>query len=77
MDRWQLIENCKFLNFGATNAAYLATLAANSGGYLMINNPTMAGFTGFGSNATSRGQIYINGGAPAAATTGISVAPTA
>ena len=81
MDRWQLIERCKFINSSksgaGTNAAYLATLAASSGGLLLFKDATLVGFTGYGTDATSRGQIYIDGGAPAAATTGLAVAPTA
>ena len=81
MDRHQIIRSCSFLNASksgaGTNAAYLATLAASSGGYLLFDGfTTMVGFTGYGSDATSRGQIYVNGAQPNNAT-GISVAPNA
>lgn len=76
MDRYNIFEDCEFLNHNTTMTA-IATLAASSGGFLLFKNPTLAKITGFGSDAGTRGQIYIDGGAPAAATTGLAVAPTA
>jgi hypothetical protein len=37
---------------------------------------TLVGITEFGTDATSRGQIYVDGAAATAATTGIAVNPT-
>jgi hypothetical protein len=79
MDRFQIIENCKFLNAidsVASQMTALATLAAGSGGGLLFINPTLVGITGFGSDANSRAQIYIDGGPPVAGTTGLAVPPT-
>jgi hypothetical protein len=81
MDRFQLFENCKFLNTGTPSggvtATAVATIGAAAGGKFVFRNCTLTNFTGFGEGATTRGQILIDGGAPAAATTGLAVAPTA
>jgi hypothetical protein len=79
-DRFQLFEDCSFINAvgsGSTTMTALCTLAAAMGGVIVFRNCTLVGITGFGSDATSRGQIYIEGGTPAAASTGLAVAPTA
>lgn len=78
-DRWQLFDRCKFINnikSTSTQMDGLATLAASMGGLLLFDRPTMVGITEFGSDATSRGQIYVDGAAPTAATSGIAVNPT-
>jgi hypothetical protein len=54
----------------------LATLPASAGGLLMMKDCSMVGITEFGTDATTRGQIYVDGGAPTAATSGIAVNPT-
>lgn len=80
IDRWTKFERCSFLNgtkSAGTGMTAIATLAASAGGYLLFKDCTLVGITGFGTDATSRGQIFIDGGAPAAATTGLAVAPTA
>ena len=81
MDRFQLFEGCKFLNAGTQSggvtATAVATIGAAAGGKFVFRNCTLTNFTGFGDGATTRGQILIDGGAPAAATTGLAVAPTA
>ena len=41
-----------------------------------MKDATLVGITEFGTDATTRGQIYIDGGTPTAATTGIAVNPT-
>lgn len=79
MDRYQLFQDCTFINNIAstsTTMSGLSTLAASSGGLILMKNPTMVGITEFGTDATSRGQIYVDGGTPTAATTGIAVNPT-
>lgn len=78
-DRWQKFDRCTFINnVGSTSTVMtgLATLAASMGGLLLMKDPTMVGITDFGTDATSRGQIYVDGGTPTAATTGIAVNPT-
>lgn len=79
MDRWQLFERCSFVNnvqSTSTTLDALATLPASAGGLLLMKNCTMVGVTEFGTDATSRGQIYVDGAAPTAATSGIAVNPT-
>jgi hypothetical protein len=79
MDRWQKFDNCTFINAinsTSTTMSGLATLAASSGGLILMKNATMVGITEFGTDATSRGQMYVDGGAPTAGTSGIAVVPT-
>lgn len=79
MDRWQLFDNCSFINAvqsTSTTMSGLSTLAASSGGLILMKHASLVGITEFGTDATSRGQIYVDGGAPTAATTGIAVNPT-
>lgn len=79
IDRWQLFERCSFINnvqSTSTTMSGLATLAASSGGLLAMKDCTLIGITEFGTDATSRGQIYVDGAAPTAATSGIAVNPT-
>ena len=78
-DRWQKFDGCTFINnVQSTSTAMdgLATLAASMGGLLLMKSATLVGITEFGTDATSRGQIYVDGGAPTAATSGIAVNPT-
>ncbi len=80
IDRFQIFERCKFynaVNSTATTMTAVATLGAATGGGLIFKDCALIGITGFGTDATSRGQIWIEGGAVAAATTGLAVAPTA
>lgn len=79
MDRWQKFDNCSFINnvqSTSTTMDALATLPASAGGLLLMKNCTLVGITEFGTDATSRGQIYVDGAAPTAGTSGIAVNPT-
>lgn len=80
MDRWQKFGSCSFINCvqsTSTTMAGLATLAASSGGLLYMDTGTvLLGITEFGTDATSRGQIYVASPSPVAATSGIAVNPT-
>lgn len=79
MDRWQLFDNCSFINsVGSTSTTMsgLSTLAASTGGLLLIQNSRMVGITEWGTDATSRGQIYVDMSAPDAAAGGVTVNPT-
>jgi len=79
MDRWQKFDRCTFINnvqSTSTGMSALATLAASSGGLLLMKDCTLVGITEFGTDATSRGQIYVDGGTVTAATSGIAVNPT-
>lgn len=79
MDRWQKFDRCTFINnvqSTSTTMAGLATLAASSGGLVLMKDATLVGITEYGTDATSRGQIYVDGGTVTAATSGIAVNPT-
>lgn len=78
MDRWQQFKGCTFINNVAstsTSLTALCTLAASSGGLLLFKECTMVGIADFGSDATSEGQIYIDGPVPTDNTTGIAINP--
>jgi len=80
LDRWTMFENCAFMNAiqsTATTMTALSTLAASSGGFLLFKDCALVGITGFGSDATTRGQIWVVGDIGTAGTSGIAVAPTA
>lgn len=78
-DRWQKFDRCTFINnvqSTSTTMSGLATLAASMGGLFLMKDCTLVGITEFGTDATSRGQIYVDGGTVTAATSGIAVNPT-
>ena len=54
----------------------LGTLPASAGGLILFKDATLVGITEFGSDANSLGQMYVDGGTPTAATTGIAVNPS-
>lgn len=77
MDRWQLFDSCTFINnvnSTSTTMSVLATLAASSGGALVFKDPTLVGITAFGAGA-SLTQMWVDGAAPTAATSGLAVNP--
>lgn len=79
MDRSNIFDGCIFDNAvqsTSTTMSGLGTLAASAGGLLLFKSCTLVGITEFGTDATTRGQCYVDGGAPTAATTGIAVNPT-
>lgn len=77
-DRFQLFDRCLFINHNASQAqTAIATLAASTGGWLVFDNCMLVGVTGYGSDATTRAQCRVVGNIGTAATSGISVAPTA
>lgn len=62
IDRVQLFEDCTVWNFGTATIAGLCTIPAAIGGYLAFKNMmTIGAITGYGTDASSRGQIYITG----------------
>lgn len=78
-DRWQKFDRCCFINniqSTSTTMAGLSTLAASMGGLLLMKDCSLVGITEYGTDATSRGQIYIDGGTVTAASSGIAVNPT-
>lgn len=77
MDRFQFFDDCAFLNAvnsGATTMTTAITLAASSGGGVVMNNCTCVGCTHL-SDSGSTGMIWVTG--PAAnAGAFVAVAPT-
>lgn len=78
MDRWQKLENCTFLNAVASTGVAqtaLVSLAASSGGFILLKSCTTVGSTDVFADATTAGQMYLDGAPPTAATSGIAVNP--
>jgi len=76
LDRWVLFENCTFINpvdATATNMTEAFDTNASMGGSIILKNCTLVGATEW--EAGDTGNILIDGGTPAAATTGIAVEP--
>ena len=80
MDRLNYFENCVFGNAGAKSGGAaitaLATFGAATGGAVLMRNCTLVGVTDFFTDATTSGQMYIDGAAPTSNTSGLAVAPT-
>lgn len=77
-DRFQLFDECVVWNHGTSTIAGLCTLAASMGGYLLFNKGTIVrSITGFGTDATSRGQIYITGPTDGSTVSGVGYNPNA
>lgn len=79
IDRTTEFLRCVFLNaVGSTSTtmAGLGTLSASAGGALLFKDCTMLGISEFGTDATTRGQCWVDGGAPTAGSSGIAVNPT-
>lgn len=63
MDRWQLFTDCAFIsNVGSSSStmAAVSTIAASSGGLLVMQDCFKLGITDWGTNSDSLAQTYIN-----------------
>jgi hypothetical protein len=79
IDRFQVFNRCLFLNATSSTSTALTglgTLPASAGGYILFQQSTMVGSGEWGTDATTRGQCYIDGLTGAAATSGVAVNPT-
>lgn len=79
MDRFQWFQDCVFVNAvnsTATTMTDVFSIAASSGGMIILQRCTSIGCTGLGT-AASLTQMWIDGGAPTAATTALAVNPAA
>lgn len=80
IDRAQYFQNVAFVNMvqsTSTTMAGLGTLPASAGGLLMFDALcSLTGITEFGTDATTRGQCYVDAAAPSASAGGITVNPT-
>jgi hypothetical protein len=76
-DRFQLFKNCVITNHGASSLK-LCTLAASIGGFIgFVDCRTLGVFGGYGTDATSLGQIYITGPTDGSTLAGKGYAPNA
>jgi hypothetical protein len=79
VDRWNLFRDCAFINNIKSTSTVMTVLAscttASPGGLLLHKNSTLVGITDFG-DANGLANSYVDGGPPAAATTGIAVNPS-
>jgi hypothetical protein len=77
IDRVQFFEDCTVWNFGTATIAGLCTIPAAIGGYLAFKNlMTIGAITGYGTDADSRGQIYITGPTDGSTHAGIGYNPS-
>lgn len=79
IDRWQLFENCKFINSIKSTSTVMTVLtsmsSASPGGLFLMNRCTLVGITDFG-DTNGLANTYVDGGPPVAATSGIAVNPS-
>lgn len=76
--RFNLFEDCTVYNHGTHTIAGLCTLPASAGGYLGFVRAALLGpITGYGTDSTTRGQIYIIGPTDGSTTAGVSYIPSA
>lgn len=78
LDRFNVFEECIVWNHGTSTIAGLCTMAASSGGFLAFIRPSLLNaITGFGTDATTRGQIVITGPTDGSTVSGKGYAPSA
>lgn len=79
VDRYNLFENCKFVNNIKSTSTTMTVLTsfttASPGGLLLMTDCTLVGIGEFG-DANGLANIYIDGGTVTAATSGIAVNPS-
>lgn len=79
LDRWALFQDCAFINniqSTSTQMTAIATLAASPGGLIFLKSCSALGATDWGTDATSKALIYLDGAAPTAATSGLALVST-
>jgi hypothetical protein len=77
-DRFQLFDGCAFINAvdsTSTTMTALTTMAASSGGHVVLKNTLTVGMTDLFSDATTAGQMFIDMPAPSNSAGGLAVAP--
>jgi hypothetical protein len=79
VDRWQLFQDCSFINNVKSTSTAMTQLltfsTASPGGLILHKNSTLVGIGEFG-GANGLANSLVDGGPPAAATTGIAVTPS-
>jgi hypothetical protein len=76
MDRFNILEDCLFMNYGGQSIK-VATLGATTNGKLLFNRCMLAGLTGYGTDATTIAQEVITGPTDGSTTVGVGYAPSA
>lgn len=79
MDRFQWFQDCLFVNAVNSTSTTMTdafSIVASSGGMIVLQRCTSVGCTGLGT-AASLSQMWIDGGAPTAATSALAVNPAA
>lgn len=79
IDRFQVFQRCMFLNAikstSTTMTAAFSMSSASPGGMILLQQCTSVGSTKWG-DTNALANTYVDGGAPAAATTGLGVNPS-
>lgn len=76
MDRFQWFQDCAFINAvnsTATTMTAAITMAASSGGNILLQRCTLLGATDWATNSTTETQVWIDGAAPTNNTSGLAV----
>jgi hypothetical protein len=76
LQRFNYFEDCIFENWPTTQAG-IATLAAGLNGKLAFKNCMIIGASGYGTDATTRGQEIITGPTDGSTISGVGYVPTA
>lgn len=79
IDRFQWFQDCLFVNAVNSTSTTMTdafSIAASAGGMAVLQRCTTVGCTGLGT-AASLSQMWVDGGAPTAATTALAVNPAA
>lgn len=78
MDRWQLFEDCSFINcLKSTSTQLTAAFSmtnASPGGLILVQRSSLVGATKWG-DTNALANTYVDGAPPTAATSGIAVNP--
>ena len=79
IDRVQLFQDCMFTNAiksgGTAMSAAISMTSASPGGLLLLQRCTSVGSTKWG-DTNALANVYVDGGAPTAATSGLAVNPS-
>jgi len=77
LDRWALFQDCAFINAVSSTSTTLTgafSINAAPGGLLLLQRCTSVGATDW--EGTASGDVFVDGGAPTATTTGLALAFT-
>lgn len=78
IDRAQYFQDCLFANMIQSTSTQMTvgfTMSASAGGMMLLQRCTSIGATKWG-NTAALAQMYVDGGAPTAATSGLAISPS-